>query len=117
MVAHLLLIYEKVSPTLYKQEILPTLRASVHNQFGYHAGQEKAVQAQSHSKADPIVSIFQRFQCIPIEVYGAIKILFIKCLHWDFVSSMVFDPIVLTMEMEITLDRPARESSFRILSR
>lgn len=82
----------------------PTLRASVHDDLRNEASQEVLVKTSRESEASPIVSVFQDFQTITLEVNLSVKIHLKESPHWNPVLATVLLSILLLVEVEIVFN-------------
>lgn len=67
--------------------------------------QEMLVQLPGETEACPVMSVFKDLQSITLEVNLSIKVLFKESCHGDLALSVVLDTIMLTVEIEVVLNR------------
>lgn len=94
-----------------------TLRASVHNELGYHAKKKELYQTNGEPEAGPVVTVLHHLQTVALEIDVTIKVHFMKRLHGDLVRSTVFGPIRIFLEIEVEFDRAAGELGLLIAAR
>lgn len=75
----------------------------MHDYLWHHTSQEKSKKADSESEVCPVVPILHNLQCIALEVYSSIKILFMESLHRYLAFAMIFCSIALLVKFEVML--------------
>ena len=89
----------------------------MHNHLRHHTGEKETEKTDGKSKVGPVMSVFHYFQCIALEINLAVKIHFVKGLHWYFAFAMVLGFVAFSMEIDIVLNWATRKSSFLIFPR
>lgn len=73
-------------------------------QFGNETKKEMLEKAHGEAEIGPVVTEFQGFQGITLEINLAIEVFLIENLHWDLALSVVRRAVMLAVEIQIVLD-------------
>lgn len=88
----------------------------MHEHFRHHTSQEEAEKTNGKPEICPVMSILHHFQCIALEVHGAIEVHLVESLHGDLGFAMVFGPVLFAVELEVMFHWSSGKSGLFVLS-
>lgn len=74
------------------------------------------VQLPGETEAGPVMSVLKNIQSIALEVNISIKVLLEESCHGNLALAVVFDTVMLAVELQVVLDGTTRVFSFFILA-
>lgn len=74
------------------------------------------VQLPGETEAGPVMSVLKNIQSIALKVNISVKVLLKESCHGNLALAVVFDTVMLAVELQVVLDGTTRVFSFFILA-